>query len=77
MRFEESTVPLSAEGHADGLTVTGFRSPAPSLLSSLPFSYCFPGRKDGFFLVAQSSDFSSLPLNPSRGTGWWPWTRGN
>lgn len=62
MRFEESTVPLSAEGHADGLTVTGFRSPAPSLLSSLPFFLLFPWQERR--LLFKLPNLLTFPLFP-------------
>lgn len=84
MRFEESTVPLSAQGRADGLTVTGCRSPTP-LLSPLPLSFCFlsysfqplAGKTASFY----SPDPLTFPLfprvSPEGQTGWWPWAGGD
>jgi hypothetical protein len=64
---------FSAKGHADGLTVTRFRSPAPSLFSFLflfvSFSFQPPAGKTVSFYPPDLLSFPLFPRVSSKGQG--------
>lgn len=67
---------FSAEGHADGLTVTSFRSPAPSLFSFLfifvSFSFQPQAGKTVSFYPPGLLSFPLFPQVSSKGQGGGP-----